>query len=557
MPTKKPNPNGHATTLSVSPVAVVQRTHSEDVLRAGEDMWRLVADSAVDGIVVMREDGAITLWNRTAEAMFGWRADQVIGKKFAETILPPEHRETLATGLRRFLETADGNIFDRRLELSGLTKGGREFPIELIVVPHKTDHGHTFVGYVRDMTEQKKLTGRLRQSQKMEALGILAGGIAHDFNNILASIAGNVALARADVPADHVIQESLTEIEKATGRASYVVRQILTFSRAKETVYKVIDLTVTLAEAIKLLRATVPATMEIEATFDPDLPPILADSTEIHQIVLNLGINAGQALRGQSGKFQIQVTQLMLDEATAQSLCVAKGRYVRMSVGDTGCGMNPETLARIFDPFFTTNMSGEGTGLGLSVVYGIVTRQHGAISVTSEPGKGTVFHIYCPASEVPAKKVEPNLAPPVTGHGERILYVDDDEALVYLMTRMLRRMNYEVVGFQHSPKALEAFLADPNGFDLVITDMSMPHMDGATLVRELQGVRPDLPIVMVTGYIRPKDLEEASGLGISELILKPNSANEMGEVLSRVLAASNQMKVPARKLAGSPTRKLV
>ena len=507
----------------------------------------MVADSAEEAIVVMRENGAITLWNRTAEVMFGWRADEVTGKKFATNILPVEHRATLANGLRRFLETGDENIFDRRLELSGLAKDGRVFPIELLVVARKTDRGHAFVGFIRNMAEQKKLTDRLRQSQKMEALGILAGGIAHDFNNILASIGGNVALARADVPADHVIQESLTEIEKATGRASYVVRQILTFSRAKETIYKVIDLAVTLKEAVKLLRATVPASMEIGATFEPDLPPILADSTEIHQIVLNLGINAGQALRGQSGRFEIQVTQVTLDGATAQSLNVAQGRYVRMSSGDTGCGMNPEILARIFDPFFTTNMSGEGTGLGLSVVYGIVTRQHGAISVTSEPGKGSVFHIYFPASKAPAKKVAVNLAPPVTGHGERILYVDDDEALVYLMTRMLRRMNYEVVGFQHSPQALEAFLADPDGFDLVITDMSMPHMDGATLVRELHGVRPELPIIMVTGYIRPKDLEEASGLGISELILKPNSANEMGEVLSRILSGSLNTKAAAMR----------
>jgi CheY-like chemotaxis protein len=244
-------------------------------------------------------------------------------------------------------------------------------------------------------------------------------------------------------------------------------------------------------------------------------------------------------MEGQNGKFEVRAIQLSLDDAKAESLLsIEPGPYIRVSFGDTGSGMDEATLARIFEPFFTTKAQGEGTGLGLSVVYGLVERQRGAISAYSEPGKGTVFHIYFPVAEA-SEEGQPSHAlvgtSDIQGHGERILYVDDDEALVFMMTRMLRRLGYEVTGFQHSREALEAFKANPHGFDLLITDMSMPHMDGPALVRDIQGIRPNLPIVMVTGYIRPKDLEQTRTLGIRELLLKPSTFQEMGAALHRIL----------------------
>jgi len=515
----------------------VQRRQTEEVLRSSEDMWRLVVDSAMDGIIAVDEEGRITLWNRNAEQMFGWTSEEIIGRLLSDTIVPPSHREAHSAGLRRFTETGIARILGRRLELPALAKDGHEFPVEISIVNHQTQQGLLFIGFVRDLTEQKKLNERLRQAQKMEAVGTLAGGIAHEFNNILATISGNLSLARADLASEHVGQESLAEIEKAIGRATYVVRQILTFSRVNEAHAEPIDVSETLREAVGLLRATISSTMTIDLHIDDDVPPILADSTDIHQIVLNLGINAFHAMSGQSGAFEIRVQPIMLDDATAESLLhISPGQYVRITVGDTGCGMDKQLLQRVFEPFFTTKAQGEGTGLGLSVVYGIVERHGGAITVYSEPGKGTVFHLYFPAVDRPVAKGEAKAEPTVSGNGEKILYVDDDEAIVFMMTRMLRRLNYDVVAYQHPGEALEAFRANPNEFDVVVTDMSMPQMAGPDLVREMLAIRPDIPIVMATGYIRPKDLEQARDLGIRELVLKPNTVAEMGEVLHRIVS---------------------
>jgi PAS domain S-box-containing protein len=541
--------------ISAANIEAQERQSTEAALQSSEGMWRLVVGATMDAIVVMREDGTISLWNERAEAMFGWSAAEATGQTVADTIIPPSYREAHRAGMRRFLETGEEAIFGKHLELTGYSKEGREFPVELSVVCHRSSQDRVFVGFIRDISEYKKLNERLRQAQRMEAIGTLAGGIAHDFNNVIAAIAGNTALARAEAPSDHAIQESLAEIEKAVARATNVVRQILTFSRSQESRPTAIDVKANLSEAIKLLRVTLPANIEMVANFDEPLPAILADTTDMHQIVLNLGINAAHAMRATGGRIDIQASSIELDEETAtNTLSVVPGRYVRLSIADTGIGMDAQTRQRIFEPFFTTKEVGEGTGLGLSVVYGIVERLGGAISVYSEVGKGTVFHLYLPITEdatidqeVPAKHA-------LAGHAERILYVDDDEALVFMMTRMLRRLNYEVKGFQHPAEALQEFSTNPTQYDVLITDMSMPQLDGPDLVTKVREIRHDLPIVMVTGYIRPEDIEKARDLGVDNLVLKPNTVQEMSEVLSGILGRKANVAAPTP--ASNPEAKL-
>lgn len=510
------------------------------------DIWRLVADASADAVIAVRDEGTIILWNQSATDLFGWESKEVDGKKFVDLVIPPVHRRAILDYMEKYLETGDKAIFKKSIEIFGLAKDGREFPIALTIVPKQIESEKLFVAFIRDSSKQKALNDRLRQSHKMEALGALAGGIAHEFNNILAAISGNLILVRDDILADHPITESLTEIEKATARATYVVRQILTFSSAKGTVMEPVNLGLTLVEAVKLLRATVPATMEIGLNCEPDLPPILSDITEVHQILLNFGINAQQAMDQKTGKFNVLVTSQILDDDAAEALGLKPGTYVVMSARDNGCGMDAQTLDKIFDPFFTTKPVGEGTGLGLSIVYGIVTRSGGAITVTSEPVKGTEFQIYFPAIHALVVQRPEQIRHPLPGNGERILYVDDDEALVHMLTRILKRQNYKVIGFLNPIKALAAFREAPDSFDIVITDLSMPEMDGVTLVHRLQEIRPNVPIVMVTGFIRPKDLEQASQLGISELILKPNTATEMGEVLHRIFSEARDKDASLR-----------
>jgi PAS domain S-box-containing protein len=520
-----------------------QRHIAETDLESSEEMGRFVIDSAMDGIIITREDGEITLWNPSAAKKFGWTSEEAVGRSLSEMIVPTAGRDEYSAGLQKFLETSEASVVGNRLEMIGLAKDGREFPIELSIAQHDVPDGQVFIGFVRDISEQRKLNQRLRQAQKMEAMGTLASGVAHDFNNVLAAISGNVVLAREDAEST---PECLREIDKSVATATGIVRQILTFSHVTEPNSQVLDIGPVLQHAVLLLKATIPSTMHVDCLVVDGLPPVLLDATDIHQIVLNLGINAFQALNGQTGKFEVRVTQIVLDAETAKNLMgLSPGNYVRLSFGDTGCGMDAKTMQRLFEPFFTTKPVGEGTGLGLAVVYGIVSRHGGAITPYSEPNHGTVFHIYLPAAKPGEVHDIAAATAPKVGNGERILYVDDDEALVFMMKRLLGKLNYKVDGFSDPAEALAVFRNNPCGFDLVITDMSMPFLNGPALVGELRAIRAGIPIVMVTGYIRPADLEQATNLGIDELILKPNTIQEMSEVLHRVLSHKHNFPISA------------
>ena len=370
----------------------------------------------------------------------------------------------------------------------------------------------------------------------MEAIGQLAGGIAHDFNNLLTAITGNTKLALEDLPGDHPARRNLAEIDKAGGRAVDLVRRILAFSRQQPPERKLLHLQPVVEEALKLLRASLPAMIDIRATYADDTAPVMADATQIHQVLMNLGANARHAM-GDRGVLEVREAMIDVDAKLARtSPELQLGRYVRLSVSDSGCGMDRVTLTRIFDPFFTTKAQGEGTGLGLSVVHGIMKAHGGAIAAYSEPGKGTVFHLYFPAAEGDTEAGPAPDRPVPRRRGDHVLYVDDEEALVYLTTQVLERLGYKVSGFVESEAALRCFLDDPRQFDAVITDLSMPRLSGRDLATRLLQVRSDVPIILATGYIRPEDTESARRLGIRDLILKPNTVEELGHVLHRILS---------------------
>ncbi|MBW2370066.1 MAG: response regulator [Deltaproteobacteria bacterium] len=383
--------------------------------------------------------------------------------------------------------------------------------------------------------EKKKIEQQLRQTQKLEAIGTLSGGIAHDFNNILGIISGYTELALVDVPEGSDAQQCLSEVFKASGRAQGLVHQILTFSRQGEKENRPLQIGSIVKEVLKMLRATMPATIDIKSYIDKSLPAIIADPAQIHQVMMNLCTNAGHAMREQGGLLEVGLTQQQVDTRTAGALSVPNpGLYQKLTIRDTGHGMSQDVINRIFDPFFTTKGHEQGTGLGLSVVHGVVKNHEGAIKVTSEPGKGTVFEVYFPSMEFQKDDSE-TVLPPLSTGTERILLVDDELALVNMGTAMLESLGYTVSSRSSSVEALAAFRDHPDAFDLVITDMTMPKMTGAELAREILKICPDIPIILCTGFSETIQEETAKSIGIREFVMKPILRREIAQIIRRVL----------------------
>jgi len=394
---------------------------------------------------------------------------------------------------------------------------------------------HRIVGTAEDITEQKTLEDQFRQAQKMESIGQLAGGIAHDFNNILGAIMGNLYLAKLEASDNTEVLNYLGEIDKASERARHLVKQILAFSRQNKPERKPVNLNEVVQEALKLLRASIPATIRIQTELT-ETPAVLADATAIHQVIMNLGVNAWHAMRDEPGVLKVEAIVMEVDEDYAKSRPeLHAGPYVRLSVNDTGRGMDAATLEHIFEPFFTTKPVGEGTGLGLAVVHGIMKSHEGGIFVHSQPGQGTTFYLHFPVlkTELIASSIESKPIP--AGHGEHIMVVDDEEPLARAAEKMLKRLGYVVTTQTIAFEAIAAFRNDPGQFDLVLIDLTMPHMDGATLGTQLLRIKPGIPIIITTGNSGQLTMEKLRMLGFKELLPKPSTAQALGEAVHRAL----------------------
>lgn len=393
--------------------------------------------------------------------------------------------------------------------------------------------------------EKRTLEHQLRQAQKMEAIGTLAGGIAHDFNNILSPIIGYSEMIIDDLPSSSPVRTKVEQILMAAVRAKELVRHILTFSRQTEQELMPLELHPIIKESLTLLRASIPSTVEIRQKIDKTCPPVLADPTQIHQIIMNLCTNAYHAMRENGGVLAVEMSQITLDAADCMALNINPGRYVKISVSDTGCGIPKNILDRVFDPYFTTKAPGEGTGLGLSVVLGIVKSYKGEIKIYSEAGKGTTVNVYLPCVEESRRAERPTPGGGVPRGTESILVVDDEEYMAGMLKEMLERLGYRVSAHTDSLDAFTAFSRNPKGFDLLITDQTMPHMTGAELTEKCMRIRGDLPVIICTGFSEILSEEKARAMGIREYVTKPVVKSELARAVRKALdAASNPASAP-------------
>jgi PAS domain S-box-containing protein len=520
---------------------VTQRTGA---LRQSEEKYRELITGMTDGVFVVDVRGSLTFANPALARLLGYEhPGEVEGRSFVEFLAPEKLDEVAAyfRGAMGARQSRGAAVFEI------IRRDGTQAVIE-IISSARLEGGRAvgMEGVVRDITEKTRseavrarLEAQINAMQKMEALGTLAGGIAHDFNNILGAIIGNVELARQDIGPGHPAMESLAEIRKASYRARDLVQRILTFASRQQQPQNVIALRPVVEEVVALLRRTLPAGVELTTVCDADTPTVLADSTQIHQVLMNLCTNAWHALDGGLGRIDIRLDGVTLDaEAASADVSLRPGRFARLSVTDNGSGMDAATIEHVFEPFFTTKPVDQGTGLGLSVVHGIMKGHGGAVTVTSRPEAGTTFCLYFPAAEAPkpsavSEGAAAELLPaPTSLH---VLYLDDEAPLVLLARRLLKRVGHRVSGYTRAEEALAALRADPGQFDLVVTDLNMPGMSGLKVAREVVRLRPDLPVVLVSGYISEDLRARALEAGVRQLIYKPDMVEELCAVAQRLV----------------------
>jgi two-component system, cell cycle sensor histidine kinase and response regulator CckA len=517
---------------------IMERKRAEAALRESEERYRRFFDDDLSGFFIATSEGQILACNAAFASLFGFPSiDAALNTNFFSFCLAPEDGEAFLSLLR------ERKVLKRYMAEYRRLDGQVISTIENAIGNFDEDGNLTEIkGFVIDNTEQLKLEEQLRQSQKMEAIGTLAGGIAHDFNNILTAILGNAEMGLLRVPEGGDVRHHFAEITKATKRARDLVRQILTFSRQEPQQPRPLQISVIIKEVLRLLRATLPSTIEIRSNIMANAGIILADPIQIHQLLMNLCTNAAHAMHKTDGVLEVNLGNLVMeDRRDFQGFSMEPGRYVELTVRDTGCGMDQAVVARIFDPFFTTKPVGEGSGMGLAMVHGIVRSLEGGVKVETELGKGSTFHVFLP---MVAHDVWQEVAPvePLVQDGKhgRILLVDDEDILLSIGKQMLEHLGYRVTSKNNSIDALECFRGQPEGFDLIITDQTMPKLTGSDLAVALLHIRPDIPIILYSGYADTIDEQRMKEVGVRELMQKPFVFSELAETARKVLDASDR-----------------
>ena len=522
---------------------ITERKRFEEALRESEERFRQAVENIPDGLVIYGTDLRVKHANRAMSRLLGVAFDESFGKRDSAFWPPSIYGDYLGQLEQAIAEGKAGSL---EVRLPGEPE--RQLKLTCVPIIDATRQVKEVVAIANDLTEhyqaeEERLAYKTRmlQSQKMESIGTLAGGIAHDFNNILASVIGFSELALSEADQGSTIEDSLQEIHSAGLRARGLVRQILAFARKSDQDVQPVQLAEIVREVLKMLRSSLPTTIEIRQQLETEAL-VVANPTQLHQIMMNLGTNAGQAMESRGGVLTVTLRDVVLTEG-GEPLAVelAAGDYVELTVSDTGTGIAPEHLANIFEPYFTTKVAGKGSGLGLAVVSGIVAELGGQVTVRSEVGSGTTFTLYLPVTR--EKPVTSPVVETVIPKGrERILFVDDESQLISLGKRSLGRLGYEVTGLTSSREALALFTADPAAFDLVVTDMTMPELTGTEMVGAMLAVRPDLPVILCTGYSSLVNEGSALELGVRALVYKPVVQSELAVMVRQVLDGKNLLE---------------
>jgi PAS domain S-box-containing protein len=529
------SPAGELEYISTIVRDITDLKRAENTIKESEERFRELTDLLPEAIFEMDGSGNVMYANKSATEYFGYTRKDLRKGLQGLDLIDPKDRHRAKANIQRIYQGEKGGLN----EYLAIRKDGSNFPAMF----HSTATVREGIpvglrGIIIDISEKKNLEDMLRQAQKMEAIGTLAGGIAHDFNNILSGVLGYVELALIKSENDPV-RQYLLEIRKAGERASSLTAQILAFSRQGKQDSMPVQPWLIIKEALKLLRATIPATIEIKQIIDPKCESalVIADPTQIHQIMMNLCTNAYHAMRESGGVLEVTLTSTEIagEDDRIFKFGLAPGSYLLLTVTDTGHGIDDAVLERIFEPYFSTKSCGEGTGMGLATVHGIVRSYQGHIAVESEPGSGTTFQVLLPLAEFGPDIGEDDAGESMPEGTEQILVVDDEELIVTILRENLSDLGYDVTVVTSSAEALNLFKAHPEDYDLVITDQTMPHMTGGELSSKLINIRPDIPIILCTGYSEIMNEVKAKAIGIREFIMKPIVLRVLAKTIRKVL----------------------